>query len=449
VRVSVTSLGCPKNLVDSEVMMGILSSKGYELVQDPAEAELIICNTCAFVQDAAQESVNQVLELASYKKTGNLRVLVVAGCLGQRYGEGLLRAMPEVDGVIGTGEFPKIADICERTLSGERVVAVAEPECLYDHLTPRLLLTPTHYAYLKIAEGCDNLCSYCVIPGLRGKYRSREFGSVVAEAEILADRGVKEIVLVAQDTTNYGRDLYGKPRLAELLQAISRIEGIRWLRLLYTHPRNYTDELVKTVSEEDRILKYLDLPVQHISDRMLKAMNRNVTGAEIEGLISKLRRRIPGLALRTSLIVGFPGEGEEEFEELLDFVGRVKFERLGVFRYSREEGTALARMRPQVPEGVKAEREETILELQRRVSGERNACRVGEVLEVLVDAKVAPGVGPFGYLGRTAWDAPEIDCSVFLRGKSLKAGEFVKARIFATDDFDLFGEVVSAPFSNL
>lgn len=440
------SLGCPKNLVDSEVMMGVLSSKGHKIVSDPEEAEIIICNTCAFIEEAAQESVDQVLQLASHKEGGKCKLLVVAGCLSQRYGEKLLQEMPEVDGVIGTGEFHNVAEICERALRGERVVGVTEPHYLYDHLVPRHLSTPAHYAYLKIAEGCSNLCSYCIIPQLRGDYRSRGFDSIVEEAEILAGRGVKELVLIAQDTTKYGVDLYGRARIGELLRVLSKTEGIRWIRLLYTHPHSYTPELARVVAEEERICKYLDLPIQHICSSILKAMNRKVTRGEIEDLIGTLRRSIPDLVLRTSLIVGFPGEGEEEFQELLDFVALTKFERLGVFRYSREDGTPVARMDGQVPEGTKSERWDRVMEVQREISYQRNLSLVGKVVEVLVDERLPEDETEGGFLhrGRTCSDAPAVDCSVFLKGSDVEPGDFVRVKVLTVDDFDLFGEVVSS-----
>ena len=434
----VSTLGCPRNLVDSEVMMGALSSQGHEIVRCPEEAEVIICNTCAFIEEASQESVDHILELAACKE-GRCRLLLVSGCLSQRYGHRLLEELPEVDGVVGTGEFHEIAELLERVLKGERICVVGGPTYLYNHLTPRLFSTPAHYAYLKIAEGCDKLCSYCVIPGLRGDYRSRDFNSIVEEARSLAQKGVKELIVIAQDTTSYGIDLYGRPRTAELLGAISEIDGIRWIRLLYTHPQSYTDELIGTIAREEKVCNYLDLPIQHISDSILRAMNRNLTRRKIEALIQRLRSSIPGLTLRTSLIVGFPGEGEEEFEELIQFLEETKFERLGVFRYSREEGTEAAELDGQVPEKVKSERYDRVMELGRQISYERNRSLVGRTLVMLIDGRLSEG--DFQFRGRTSADAPEIDCSVLLKGENINIGDFVEAKIVNSDDYDLFGEV--------
>ncbi len=437
-KICIRSLGCTKNLVDSEVMLGCLREGGYETTTEESEADIIVVNTCGFINDAKEESIEEILRLAQFKSSGRCRALVVAGCLAQRYREELARELPEVDCFIGTGEYHRIAEIIRDGFY--KRVNVGTPRFVADHTTPRVLSTPGHYAYIKVAEGCSNLCTYCTIPSIRGVFRSRSEDSIVKEAETLSAAGVKEINLVAQDTTSYGVDR-GGVRLAGLLRRLSRIEGIEWIRPLYLYPSRITDELLDVMSCEAKILKYFDVPVQHASAHILKAMNRHYTRSDIERLAERLRKRFSNVTLRTSLIVGFPGESDADFEELVDFVRTVRFDRLGVFRYSREEGTPAYDMRGQIPEKVKQERWNVLMEVQRDISFEKNRSLVGTKVELLVEGRSAED-GRF--YGRTPAQAPEVDGVTYIEGRGVRAGEIVEAVIKDADDYDLVAESVGA-----
>lgn len=440
--VVIVSLGCSKNLVDSEVMAGILAKRGYGLVSSVEEADIAIINTCGFIESAKQESVDTVLEIADRGKRSGLSVLIVAGCLGQRYAAELLKSMPEINAVVGTGEFPRIDEIVERALAGERVVAVGHPEYLYDHDSPRIMSTPKHYAYLKIADGCDNRCSYCAIPQIRGCLRSRRIESVQTEAEALAAAGCRELILIAQDTTAYGVDLYGRPMLPELIRSLCRVDGIEWIRLLYTYPTRITDDLIDVIIEQPKVARYLDIPIQHVSGRILQAMGRAGDAASLSRLFGRIRERIPDITLRTSLIVGFPGETDEEFSELMQFVEDQKIDRVGVFMYSREEGTAAASLDGQIAERLKKRRYAEIMELQKSISLEKMRARIGRVERVLVD-----GVSEeceWVAVGRSQREAPEVDGLIYIENERPDQGAFVDVRITNASDYDLVGEIVSS-----
>ena len=440
--VVIVSLGCSKNLVDSEVMAGILAGQGYTLVSSLEEADVAVVNTCGFIESAKQESIDAILEIADRGERYRLSALVVAGCLGQRYANELLESVPEIDAVVGTGEFARIHDIIECTLSGERVVAVGRPEYLYDHDSPRILSTPRHYAYLKIAEGCDNRCSYCAIPQIRGCLRSRRIESVRAEAEALAAAGCRELILIAQDTTAYGIDIYGRPVLPDLVRSLCRVDGIAWIRLLYTYPTRIGDDLIDTMIEEPKVARYLDIPIQHVSRRILKAMGRAGDAVSLSHLFERIRERVPEITLRTSLMVGFPGETDDEFSELLRFVEDQRIDRVGVFMYSREEGTAAASMGGQIAESIKKRRYAEIMELQKSISLEKLRARIGKVERVLVD-----GVSEECELvavGRSEREAPEVDGLIYIEKDHPSPGTFINVRVIAASDYDLVGEVVGS-----
>ena len=437
---NIVSLGCPRNLVDSEVMLGALQDAGYGISEEASGTDVVIVNTCAFIEDAKKESVDVVLQLIDLKKKGLIGRLLVSGCLAQRYSGELKEELKEVDAFVGVGEIRDIVDVVRRSSGNERVVKVKKnPGFLYDHKSPRLLITPAHYAYIKIQEGCVNRCSYCVIPRLRGDYRSRTVESVLKEASSLL-KSVSEINLIGQDTTLYGRDLYDKPALPELLRRISELpEREAWIRLLYTHPAHFTDELIDAIRGYP-VCKYVDLPVQHINETILTRMNRHVKRGRILSLIEKLRKSIPSLTLRTSVIVGFPGETEAQFEELISFIKETRFERLGAFVYSREEGTPAFDFKGQLPEKVKKERLDRIMKLQQSISESINAGSLGRVVRVLVDKRLEGEDNLF--LARTEADAPEVDGSVYLTASGIDAGSFVNARITGTLEYDLVGEQV-------
>ncbi len=438
-KVAVVSLGCAKNLVDSEVMLGILNRSDFQVEENPAAADVIVVNTCGFINAAKEESVNTILEMAQFKEKGKCRALLAAGCLAQKYKDELRAEIPELDGIAGTGEVYRIAEIVRRALEGERVDLVDTPKFLYDHEAPRVRLTPGYSAYVKVAEGCDNRCSYCVIPEMRGSFRSRPIDSIVAEVKDLALSGVKEILLIAQDTTSYGRDLYGQYRLPDLIRQLAPVEGIEWIRLLYCYPTYFSQELIDVMAAEPKVCKYVDLPLQHADDAILKSMHRRGKISEVEDLIDRLRRAMPELALRTTFIVGFPGETEENFQNLLDFVQRVRFDRVGVFTYSQEEGTPAGEREDQIAEDIKEERLDRLMSLQSAVSAEINARWIGRTVKVLVEGLTGDPQRP--YVGRTERDAPEIDGQVFFTGPAVHAGQIVNVRITAVDTYDLIGEV--------
>jgi len=439
----IVSLGCPKNLVDSEVMAGLLMRRGYRSTADPREARIIIVNTCAFILPAKEEAIEAILTAATYKKTSACRRLIVAGCLPQRHGAELARAIPEADLFIGTAEVPHIAEhlavIATAGHDGPQV-RTGRPDFLMHAGHPRRLMTPPYTAYLKIAEGCKNRCSYCIIPALRGPARSRAPEDIIAEARKLARRGVRELILIAQDTTAYGRDLPGRPSLAGLLRELAALEKLVWIRLLYSHPAKITLELIRTLNGNAKICPYLDMPIQHIDDEILGAMNRRGNGRRIRALLEKLRAEGPDIALRTSLIVGFPGETKKKFGDLMDFVRKARFDHLGVFPYYREEGTAAAALPARIPAAEKERRREVIMEIQADISGELLRRRLDTVETVLIEGKSEQADYPF--VGRTRRQAPEIDGVTFVRGRGLRPGRFVSVRITAVAAYDLFGEVV-------
>ncbi len=439
-KIGIVSLGCPKNLVDSEIMLGMLKHADYEIVNHKENADVLIVNTCGFIESAQQESINTILEMAEEKKH-SCEVLIVTGCMAERYREKILDLIPEVDAVLGTGNYKEIAEVINRAYQGEKVVAYGklnETDYLDEE---RIISSSGHSVYLKISEGCDNRCTYCIIPYLRGAYRSRKMEALVKEAKALAENGAREIILVAQDTTRYGIDIYGKKMLPELIREISKLEGIEWIRLLYCYPEEIDDELIKEISLNPKVCKYMDIPVQHASDRILKLMGRRGTIAEISNALTKLREGVEGITIRTSLIVGFPGETEDDFQQLADFVRKFQFDRLGVFTYSQEEGTPAAKMKEQIRKNIKVKRQKTILELQNSISAEINAKRIGKVYKAIVDGIADDGIF---YYGRTYAEAPEIDGTVYFTSpEPLETGGFVEIKILNSEDYDLIGEVIA------
>ena len=440
-KISLASLGCSKNLIDSEQMLGILQEAGYEIVENEEDADILIVNTCTFIESAKMESIECILELAQYKKAGKCRFLLVTGCMAQRYKEQILREMPEVDAVIGTNEYDKIVEILKELKQPHQAfVRCAEEPLLCEHV-PRLRSTPPYTAYLKIAEGCDNRCTYCVIPSIRGRYRSRKMEDIIKEAEQLANDGVKELIVIAQDTTRYGKDLYGEYKLSALLRALCGIAGIEWVRVHYCYPELVTDELIKTFVREEKLCNYFDIPIQHCSDRILKRMGRRTSKQQITALIQKIRREIPDAVIRTSLIVGFPGETEEEFLELKDFVEAMRFERVGVFAYSREEDTPAYDMEGQIEEEEKERRREALMLVQSEISLAFNESRIGKTVRVLVEDRDEIIKS---YYGRSYADSIEIDGKVFFKSKTpQKPGSFSNVMIEQALEYDIFGKAVN------
>ncbi|GAA0134219.1 30S ribosomal protein S12 methylthiotransferase RimO [Paenibacillus sp. YSY-4.3] len=438
-KVKIVTLGCEKNLVDSEIMSGLIDQRGYRLVEDREEATVIIVNTCGFIDAAKEESVNTILDLADLKQTGNLKALIVSGCLTQRYKQVLMDEMPEIDGIVGTGDFYNINQIVDEALKGKKPVQVGNPVFNYEEVLPRKVSTAKYTTYVKIAEGCDNNCTFCSIPIMRGNFRSRSIESIVAEVKLMASQGVKEISLIAQDSTNYGTDLYGEFKLAELMNRVTEVAGIEWVRLHYAYPGFFTDELIEMIATNPKICKYVDMPLQHSEDAVLKRMRRPGRNRDIRELITKIRSRIPNVSLRTSLIVGFPGETEEDFESLCGFVREIKFDRLGVFNYSKEEDTPASRLPDQVADEVKEWRANTLMEIQREVSNENAGKFVGEVLDVLVERY--DGRSDV-YIGRSQYDAPEIDGEVYVTNCPVGIGEMAKVRITHAYEYDMSGEGV-------
>ena len=433
------SLGCDKNLVDSEKMLGLLADRGFSFTDDEREAEVIVVNTCCFIGDAKEESIQTLLEMGKMKTEGRCKVLIAAGCLAQRYRDEVLTEMPEVDGIIGTTSYDQIIAVVEETLKGQKINRLGNIDELPKADTRRQLTTGGHYAYLKIAEGCDKHCTYCVIPSVRGKFRSVPMEDLISEAKTLADKGVRELILVAQETTLYGNDLYGKKRLPDLLRELAKIDGIYWIRILYCYPEEITDELIQTIKEEPKVCHYLDIPIQHCSDRVLKRMGRRTNQQQLRDMVEKLRREIPDIALRTTLIAGFPGETEDDHEEMMVFVDEMEFDRLGVFAYSREEDTPAAVMPDQVDDEQKEIWREELMELQQEVSSDRTADKVGAVVEAIVEGKVAD---ENVYVGRTYMDAPGVDGYVFIyTDEELMSGQFVDVRITGALEYDLIGEL--------
>lgn len=434
------SLGCDKNLVDSEVMLKLLEKKGYQFTDDETEADIIIINTCCFIGDAKEESVNTILEMAEYRKSGSCKALIVTGCLAQRYQKEILDEIEEVDAVLGTATYDAIAETVEKALEGRKELRFEDIDRLVPEQGGRVLTTGGHYAYLKIAEGCDKHCTYCIIPRLRGHFRSVPEERLLAEAEELAEQGVKELILVAQETTVYGVDLYGEKRLPQLLKKLAGIPGIRWIRVQYCYPEEITEELIQIIKEEPKICHYLDLPIQHASDRILKRMGRRTTQADLRRIIGRLREAIPDICLRTTLISGFPGETKEDHEELMRFVDDCEFDRLGVFAYSAEEDTPAAAMPDQIPEEVKEDRRAEIMELQQEIAFEKAEGMTGRELTVMIEGKAAD---ENVYVGRTYMDAPGVDGYLFLNtDETLMSGDFARVRVTGAAEYDLIGELI-------
>ncbi|MBQ3107904.1 MAG: 30S ribosomal protein S12 methylthiotransferase RimO, partial [Firmicutes bacterium] len=424
-RIYIETMGCPKNIVDSETAAGLLESKGHEIVAAPEDAEAILVNTCGFINDAKTESINRIFDLSAYKEE-NGAILMVSGCLSQRYGTQFAEAMPEADIIVGVNDYDRLPEILEQYQKDTQVCTGRKEDEDYVEIGPRKRMGTSYSAYLKIAEGCDNVCTYCIIPYIRGHYRSRSEEEILKEAKQLAAEGVKELILVAQDVTAYGMDFDGEYHLAGLLKKLCRIDGIRWIRLLYCYEDRITDELIETIASEEKICKYIDIPIQHASDKVLKEMNRRSTQASTEATLKKLRAAVPGICIRTTLIAGFPGEKKADYFILRNFVRDMKFDRLGVFAYSKEEGTVAGRRKDQVRRDVKEARRDRIMALQREISLAHNEELVGRTIEVLVEEEDTPGV----YLGRSQWDAPEIDNSViFTADRELQPGEFVQVVI--------------------
>lgn len=431
------SLGCDKNLADSEEMLGLLTAGGHEITDDETQADAIVINTCCFIKDAKEESVETILEMAEYKKTGSCHVLVVTGCMAQRYQKEIIQEVPEVDAVLGTTSYGDIVKALEEAVAGNHFEEFRDIDYLPDTGSKRVLTTGGHFGYLKIAEGCDKHCTYCIIPKLRGKFRSVPMERLIAQAEDMAEQGVKELILVAQETTVYGKDLYGKKSLHILLKKLCEIRGIRWIRILYCYPEEIYDELIETIRDEKKICHYLDIPIQHASDRILKRMGRRTSKQELIDIVGKLRKEIPDIVLRTTLITGFPGETEEDHEELKEFVDEMEFDRLGVFTYSPEENTPAAEMADQVPEEVKEERRDELMELQQEISYDRGQDRIGQELLVMIEGKVAD---ESAYIGRTYGDAPKVDGYIFVQtGELLMTGDFAKVRVTGALEYDLIG----------
>lgn len=430
-KIGIISLGCPKNQVDAEQMLGVLSLDGFEITSDQREADVIVVNTCGFIEAAKREAIEAILDAAEMKKTGRCRGLVISGCLAQRYRDDLLKELPEADAVIGTSEIAKIAEVCRSVLSDSPPrVEVTSPALVYG--LPRVSTTPRHYRYLKISEGCSNRCSYCAIPIIRGNFMSRPADSIIEEARKLADEGAKELILLAQDSTAY-RD--GDTDLAALIKRLCRISGIEWLRLMYAYPGRISDELISVIAGEEKVCKYLDIPIQHIDDKVLKAMNRRATSSDIKRTIESLRRRVPDIALRTSLIVGFPGETDAAFRRLHDFIKEAEFEHMGVFIYSPEEGTPAYRLRPRVKKEIAEERRDILMKAQAEISLRKNRARIGKRVRVLVD-----GLEDMALAARAGFQAPEIDGVVYLSETEAAAGEFLDVTITDATEYDLMGK---------
>lgn len=435
------SLGCDKNLVDSEVMLGLLAKEGYQMVDDEQEADVIVINTCCFIHDAKEESIQTILEMAQYKEEGRLKALIVTGCLAQRYQQEILDEIPEVDAVLGTTAYTEIVRAIEEALEGKGKVTTEDLNALPLTDPHRIVTTGGHYAYLKIAEGCGKHCTYCIIPKLRGDYRSVPMERLIAEAKDLAEQGVRELILVAQETTLYGKDLYGEKSLYRLLKELCRIDGIRWIRILYCYPEEIDDPLIQVIKEEKKICHYLDLPIQHASDEVLRRMGRRTSKEQLKAVIGKLREEIPDICLRTTLITGFPGETKEQHEELMEFVDEMEFDRLGVFTYSPEEDTPAAEMPDQIPEEIKEERQAELMELQQDIAFDAAENMIGKEVLVMVEGKVAD---ENAYVGRTYKDAPGVDGLIFINTEEeLMSGDFAKVKVTGALEYDLIGELLS------
>lgn len=439
-KVMFISLGCDKNLVDTEQMLGILGAKGYTFTDDETEAEVIVINSCCFINDAKEESIETILEMAQYKEDGQLKALIVTGCLSERYKDEIIKEIPEVDAVIGTSSYDKIAEAIDIVLNGEKPLVFEELNRLPNVNTNRMVTTGGYYAHLKIAEGCDKHCTYCIIPKIRGKYRSVPMDKLIAEAEYLASIGVKELILVAQETTIYGVDLYGKKSLHILLKELCKISGIKMIRIMYCYPEEIYDELIDTIASEKKICHYLDMPIQHCSDDVLKRMGRRTSKEELIAIIQKLRARIPDIVIRTTLIAGFPGETEENHQEMMEFVDEMEFDRLGVFTYSPEENTPAAVMDNQLSEETKCDWRDEIMELQQEIAFDKSESMIGRELLVMVEGKIA---NEPAYVGRTYMDAPGIDGNIFINtGEEFISGDLVRVKVTGANEYDLIGEIL-------
>lgn len=434
------SLGCDKNLVDTEVMLGMLASRGYEMTNDEQEADIIVINTCCFIHDAKEESIQNILEMAEYKKNGSAKALIVTGCMAERYRQEILDEIPEVDEVLGTTAYDRILDAVDAALAGQHEVMTADLDALPLPETKRLVTTGGHFAYLKIAEGCDKHCTYCIIPKIRGNFRSVPMERLLKEAQDLAEQGVKELILVAQETTLYGKDLYGEKSLPKLLRELCKISGIRWIRILYCYPEEITDELIQVMKEEPKICHYLDLPIQHANDTILKRMGRRTSKQELIDIVQKLRKEIPDICLRTTLITGFPGETQEQHEEVMEFIDTLEFDRLGAFTYSPEEDTPAATFEDQIDEEVKEDRQADIMELQQEIAFDKVEDMIGREVLVMIEGKVAD---ENAYVGRTYRDAPNVDGLIFINTDvELISGDFAKVKVTGALDYDLIGELI-------
>ena len=434
------SLGCDKNLVDTEVMLGLLASRGHQMVDSEEIADVIVINTCCFIHDAKEESIQTILEMAEYKKAGSCKAMIVTGCLAQRYKQEIIDEIEEVDAVLGTTAYDKIVEAIDEALAGYTSVEMTDIDALPLVESKRLVTTGGHFAYLKIAEGCDKHCTYCIIPKIRGNFRRVPIERLLKEAEDLVAQGVKEIILVAQETTLYGKDLYGEKSLHKLLRELCKISGLRWIRILYCYPEEITDELIQVIKEEDKICNYLDLPIQHASDGILKRMGRRTSKEQLVEIIGKLRKEIPDIAIRTTLITGFPGETQEQHEELMEFVDEMEFDRLGVFTYSPEEDTPAAEMPDQIPEDVKEDRQAELMELQQEIAFDLAEEMIGREVLVMIEGKVAD---ENAYVGRTYKDAPNVDGLIFVESEEeLMSGDFARVRITGALEYDLMGEII-------
>ena len=438
-KILMISLGCDKNLVDTENMLGILSRDGHTFTDDEQEAEAVIVNTCCFIGDAKEESIQTILEMAELKESGNCRALIVTGCLAERYRQEILKEIPEVDGILGTASWDEISQVLKESGTEKKPVCFEPVDRLPESYGKRILTTGGHYAFLKIAEGCDKFCTYCIIPSLRGRYRSVPMERLLREAESLAEQGVRELILVAQETTLYGVDLYGKKMLPELLHRLAAISGIYWIRIQYCYPEEITEELIEAIKTEEKVCHYLDIPIQHASDRILKRMGRKTDQAFIRQMVEKLRREIPDIALRTTLISGFPGETQKDHQELMEFVDEMEFERLGVFAYSAEEDTPAAEFPDQIPDELKEKRRDEVMELQQEIAFKKSESMVGRVLDVMIEGKVADEPA---YVARTYMDAPGVDGYLFVNSDELfMSGDFVRVQVIGAAEYDLIGDV--------
>ncbi len=441
IKISFVSLGCDKNLVDSEIMLGLIDEEGYTITPDEEAADIIIVNTCGFIGDATQEGIDNILRLAEYK-SGNCKGLIATGCMVQRYKEDIFKELPEIDAIVGTSDFEQIGAVIKEVLAGHQTAIVTDNNTKISETSSfkRILSTPGHFAYLKIAEGCDNFCTYCTIPSIRGKYRSRTIESLVAEANILVEKGVHEIVIVAQDTTLYGSDIYGEPKLHELLHELGKIPDIEWIRVMYAYPENVTDEIINEMATNKKVCHYLDMPIQHASDPVLKKMGRRSSAEKIRNVVKKLRSAMPDIAIRTTIIVGFPGETDADFNALVDFVNEIGFDRLGVFKYSQEEGTPAAAMADQIDDDIKAERETMLMDVQKNISRRKCDAKIGLVLKIIVEGKLPEDEV---YMGRSYMDAYDVDGLVFFKSDNeYLAGDFVDVQVTEALDYDLIGDVL-------